>query len=329
MEIKAREQQFQTLRQAFAAGQMDEAAFNAAVDQLGFQDGWGRYWAIGHQSGEWYYFNGQQWCQADPVQAERLPFLDDQGRFWQRHEADEAWYYFRPETGQWAKSDQPQPMSGLLPARSGAFAKRIGLFIGMACALILVWLMLLPVSSASPSAGPLPAPSPRPPLGGDGGGGGQGGGGSGGSGSPSSTIFGHVVDASSGQPAAGLEVEVSGQIVRTDSDGSYSITGLRAGEYVVSPRLAGQGTSLQGPVYVSVDGIHKVQVDLSYASGAFPSPAIRATPAMLVQSSAAAAPPGLPASGADLSGGPRLILGLGLLLILTGGVTQFWSKTLT
>lgn len=329
MEIKAREQQFQTLRQAFAAGQIDEAAFTAAVDQLGFQDGWGRYWAIGSHSGDWYYFDGQQWRQAAPDQADRLPFLDDQGRCWQRNEADAAWYYFRPETGQWAKSDHRHNVSAHSPTRSSAFAKQVSLFIGMACALILVWLMLLPISSASPLTGPLPAPSPRPPLDGDGGSGDQGGGGSRGSGSPSSAIFGYVVDAGSGQPAAGLEVEVSGQIVRTDTDGSYSITGLHAGEYVVSPRLAGEARSLQGPIYVNVDGIHNVQVDLSYVSEAFPPPVIQATPATLTQLSAATAPPGLPASGADLSGVPKLIIGLGLLLTLIGGATQLRSKVLT
>ncbi len=339
MEIKAREQQFQTLRQAFAAGQIDQAAFNAAVDQLGFQDGWGRYWAIGVQSGAWYYFDGQQWRQADPGQAERLPFLDVRGRCWQRSQEDEAWYYFQPETGQWVKSNQqdtlvsfplPEPAARQQLSR----AKPIGLIMGMVGAFILTWLILLPMSNASPGIGPLPEPSPRPPLDENGGSSGSGGSeadrdSSRDSASPSSAIFGQVVDVSSGQPAAGLEVEVSGQIVRTDADGSYSITGLHAGEYVVSPRLAGEATSLQGPVYVNVDGIHNVQVDLSYASEPFSLPAIQATPAILLQPSAATAPPGLPASGADLSGVPKLIIGLGLLLTLIGGATQLWSKALT
>lgn len=339
MEIKAREQQFQTLRQAFAAGQIDQAAFNTAVDQLGFQDGWGRYWAIGIQSGAWYFFNGQQWRQADPGQAEQLPFLDVRGRCWQRSQEDEAWYYFQPETGQWVKSNQQESLVSFpLPEPAArqelGRAKPIVLIVGLVCAFILAWLIVLPMSSASPGIGPLPEPSPRPPLDGDGGNGGSGGGqadrdSSRDSASPSSAIFGQVVDVSSGRPAAGLEVEVSGQIVRTDTDGSYSITGLHAGEYVVSPRLAGEATSLQGPVYVNVDGIHNVQVDLSYASEVFPPPAIQATPVVLVQPSVATAPPGLPASGADLSGIPPLIFSIGLLLIVIGGATQLWPKVLT
>ena len=251
MDITQQEQQYQMLRRDLAAGRIDQTAFIAAVDKLGFQDRWGRYWNIGSETGRWYYYDGQNWQPADPRQA-------GQGHCWQHGDGDQAWYGYQPETGQWVKSNRPLPSTPLSTpphtVQSGVgWSRQMGLWFGLVCALILAWLIFMPVSSASPHDGPLPAPSPRPPL--DGGGGSSGGGGSegGGQGSdshsgagPTGAIVGQVTDLSTGQPAAGLEVDVSGQIVRTDTDGSYSITGLPAGQYRVSPKPNGPGCSGAG-----------------------------------------------------------------------------------
>jgi hypothetical protein len=155
-----------------------------------------------------------------------------------------------------------------------------------------------------------------------------------------------VIDLSTNQPAAGLEVAVNGQIVRTDSDGSYSITGLPAGEYMVSPVLTGQGRPVQGAIYASVDGIHTVTVDLSYysnpsdVSGAAVAVAGEVPPVATPQLVAAAGhvetgsvvvpagpgenlqsgPAGLPPSGADMRSRPFVIGAVGLLLVMLGGL---------
>lgn len=316
MDIKLRQQHYQILRRDLEAGRIDKASFTAQLDQLGFQDGRGRYWSIGAQSGDWYWYDGQNWHRGEPNQANRLPFMDDGGRCWQYGAGDEIRYVSWPETDNWAVSNQHQPV----PIASAgqpqvAMSKLAGLMVGIVCAIILAWLVLLPASSASPLTGPLPAPSPRPPLGG--GGGDDGGGSSNGSTGPTGAIFGTVLDVSTGQPAAGMEVEVSGQIVRTDSDGSYSITGLPAGQYEVLPVLNGQGTLVQGPIYATIDGLNSVTVDLSYASES-PPPSVEVTPPP-PSATDQTVPPVLPDSGADIRGWPLVLLGLGFVLLLVGG----------
>ncbi len=106
--IKQLEQRYQQLRRDFEAGKLDEAAFVAEVDKLQFQDHLGRYWMIGAQSGNWHYYDGQAWHQADPRQADNLPFVDEYGRYWQKGVKSGEWYYYRPETGEWVKPDQAE-----------------------------------------------------------------------------------------------------------------------------------------------------------------------------------------------------------------------------
>jgi hypothetical protein len=109
--------------------------------------------------------------------------------------------------------------------------------------------------------------------------------------------------------------------VRTDTDGSYSITGLPAGAYTVLPELRGQGVPAQGPIFVSVDGQNSVTVDLAYYSQSQPPPPTD-TPQPPV--TLAEPPAALPASGAP-GQQPLLLIGLGVLLFAAGG---FWMKGL-
>ncbi len=97
------EKRYKILARDFQAGKIDEARYIAEVDKLQLQDGWGRYWMIGVQSGAWHYYDGQNWQQADPREADRLPFMDDQGIYWQRGVKSGDWYYYQPETGEWVK----------------------------------------------------------------------------------------------------------------------------------------------------------------------------------------------------------------------------------
>ncbi len=97
------EKRYRILARDFQAGKIDEARYIAEVDKLQFQDGWGRYWMIGAQSGSWHYYDGQNWQQADPREADRLPFMDDQGIYWQRGVKSGDWYYYQADTGEWVK----------------------------------------------------------------------------------------------------------------------------------------------------------------------------------------------------------------------------------
>ncbi len=112
--IEALERRYQALFSDYQAGNIEEATFIAGVDQLQFQDAWGRYWMIGAQSGTWHYYDGQAWHQADPREADNLPFMDEQGRYWQRGVKSGDWYYYNSETKEWVKPD-PQGDSRPVP----------------------------------------------------------------------------------------------------------------------------------------------------------------------------------------------------------------------
>ena len=303
-EIARLEQEYRLWRNDLEAGRVDEAPFVSAVDALSFQDDGGRYWMLGLHSGQWYYYEDQRWQQADSGQARQAllgwvePDVNDDVR-------SPGWMA-PPESA-------PAPGVGYLDlARLATLPLKAALVMSFAVMVVLA--LVWPVGGAPP-AGPMAAPSPRPPLdggsgGGDGGGGGSGGGGNGGS-SASGAILGQVTDLSTQQPGAGLEVSVGEQIVRTDTDGSYSITGLAAGAYAVQVIPAGLGTPAHGPITVSVDGLRSVRVDLNYYSQAAPIPTN--TPPVVA---AAVSPPALPPSGASKNHVPPLVICLGLALVL-------------
>jgi hypothetical protein len=188
--------------------------------------------------------------------------------------------------------------------------------------LVILSLCTWPVSSAPPAGGPDVAPSPRPPIDqGESGGGGDGDGDDGdggGGGTPHSAIFGNIVDLSTDRPGAGLEVSVNGGIVRSDTEGNYSITGLSAGEYQVSLALQDEGVPAHGPIFVNLDGRNPVTVDLAYYTEAPPLPTDTPQPEPAI---AAEAPADLPDSGAPRSSQlPLLLMVCGLLLALGGSL---------
>jgi hypothetical protein len=90
--------------------------------------------------------------------------------------------------------------------------------------------------------------------------------------SPRAAIYGQVTDLSTGQPGQGLEVEINGIIVNTDSDGQFSLTGLDAGTYTVVLRLPDQATATQSSTEVYLAEQQTVTLDLSYYSQPSPSP---------------------------------------------------------
>jgi len=63
------ERRFTELRARYQAGEMDDAAYIAAQQALMIYDGAGGYWLPGVESGEWYWYNRQEWARWDPPTA--------------------------------------------------------------------------------------------------------------------------------------------------------------------------------------------------------------------------------------------------------------------
>ncbi|GAB4427615.1 MAG: hypothetical protein Kow0031_07690 [Anaerolineae bacterium] len=108
-----------------------------------------------------------------------------------------------------------------------------------------------------------------------------------------------VTNLDTGQPAGGIDVSVNGSIVRTDSQGRYSITGLNGGNYTVQLSLV-SGSPAQGPQVVQLPDGGLAIVDLQFFTQVAPTPVPQptATPAVAVpEAPAAEAPPELPDSG--------------------------------
>lgn len=340
MNIAELERRYKILLRDFRTGQIDQATLVSKLDELQFQDQWGRYWMIGSETGAWYYYDGRNWQPANPQQAEQLPFIDDQGYYWKQGHSSE-WYYYQPETGRWLEAKPaggPQSIARSRPQKPAtspeltqsyetrpAMPQKM-LFAALVAGMLLLILLVLPLGGSPAAGGPRLAPSPRPPLdtGTSGGGSSSGSNDSDGSngegGTLHSAIYGTLLDLSTNQPGTGIDISVNGSIVRTDSDGSFSITGLSAGEYYVLPELGGQGTLTQGPRYVSLDGRNNVTVDLTYRSRSEPLPTDTPQP---VAVSVATPPENLPNSGAVVAVRPVIIGSLGLLLIIMGGLLHF------
>lgn len=272
-------------------GRIEQTTAEAEADLLQPQAGQHPRWAVSARTGEWYIYNGVAWQPADAQNSDQLSININRSD---------------------ARSSKPVvPSRTLLKSILGVA------IIGFIALIFLSWTPMIIPSEASPPLNP----SPRPPVhskesdGHDS--------------SQTSSIFGTVTDLSTGQPGAGLEVSINGQIVRTDTDGSYSITGLSAGMYTAALELHGQGTPAQDPMVIYVDGRDPATADLGFYSQtpptSTPSPTATATPTatpttVIEPVNPAAQPVKLPPSGGDIRCRPWLISGLGLLLVVGGSI---------
>jgi hypothetical protein len=57
---------FAALRDKFSRGRISQREFIDSLKQLRIKDDEGRFWMIGAQSGNWYFFNGDDWVKAKP-----------------------------------------------------------------------------------------------------------------------------------------------------------------------------------------------------------------------------------------------------------------------
>jgi len=57
---------FEALRGRLRRGEITSNDYVSGLKQLRFRDDQGRFWMIGLQSGQWYYYNGRDWIRAQP-----------------------------------------------------------------------------------------------------------------------------------------------------------------------------------------------------------------------------------------------------------------------
>ncbi|MEM7032127.1 MAG: LysM peptidoglycan-binding domain-containing protein [Chloroflexota bacterium] len=94
MDFQEIEERFASLRAEYEAGRLDADSFQVAVDELRIEDDFGRQWMIGIESGYWFYFDGNEWIQADPRDTSILPYVDEDGTYWSLNEESGEWLYF-------------------------------------------------------------------------------------------------------------------------------------------------------------------------------------------------------------------------------------------
>ncbi|RME71630.1 MAG: carboxypeptidase regulatory-like domain-containing protein [Chloroflexi bacterium] len=242
----------------------------------------------------------------------RLQFQDSQGRLWMIGVQTGQWYC--DDNGTWRPGTPPEAASG----REGhiyEFAPKHLTVSAVLAILIFTCLLMLPVSRAAPGPFPLLQPSPRPPLSDNGQSDNKDDNKSSGRGSD---IRGTVTDLSRGRPGAGVPILLNNALATfTDTDGSYTITGLNAGAYTVSLDLNSQGELAYGPVNITLDGQNPVVVNLAYYSQPLPTDTPQPTPTLPAVSPATTSA-GLPASGQALGYRPLLLIGVGSLLVVMG-----------
>jgi pectin methylesterase-like acyl-CoA thioesterase len=154
--------------------------------------------------------------------------------------------------------------------RTPCVAKKLMFIAACLSLLALVSLALPPWSVAPVAAGftptpepppapteppPAPAPNPKPDT-------------------PClAEIRGVVTDICNGQPGQGIQVGINGSIVTTDSQGSYSLSGVEPGTYVITVGVSDP----PGPVTVYVECDKPAIADIGYnpcPAAATPAPAV-------------------------------------------------------
>jgi len=110
-------------------------------------------------------------------------------------------------------------------------------------------------------------------------------------GGPHGTIMGQVIDLSTAKPGAGLEIDISGRIVRADGEGRYSLTGLEPGIYVLTLSPMEGLTPAQDSWEVFVPDQGTVNLNLDYYSQAIPTPTPTIPPPAALPPTPTAPPP--------------------------------------
>lgn len=213
-------------------------------------------------------------------------------------------------------------------------------FVCMVAGVLVIALGINLAMVATPaSAGPMLQPSPRPPLPEDRGG-------SDPTPVPPGAITGTVIDLTTGAPASGVNVNVEGVIVTTDSNGNYERNNLPVGTYTVNLELDGRGVPAQRALQIEVGGGDRVVVHLFFYSQLTPTPMppTATPPAAMAPTSTPLPPPPssgqvppelpetsrnqlpstLPVTAGGAYASPLPVIALGSLLLVFGLVLQIW-----
>ena len=65
------EKEFNLLKQEFSEKKLSEREYKDRLKKLRLKDEEGRSWTIGAQSGQWYYFDGQNWIESLPPSVQK------------------------------------------------------------------------------------------------------------------------------------------------------------------------------------------------------------------------------------------------------------------
>ncbi len=196
-------------------------------------------------------------------------------------------------------------------------------FVCMVAGVLIIALGINLAMIATPAtAGPMLQPSPRPPLPED-------------RDRPDPTpvppgaITGTVIDLTTGAPASGVDVNIEGVIVTTDSNGNYERNNLPVGVYTVNLELGGRGVPAQRALQIEVGAGDRVVVHLFFYSQLTPTPMPPETPSVglppeLPETSQNPLPSTLPVTAAGSYGSPVPMIAFGSLLLVFGLVLQIW-----
>ena len=127
-------------------------------------------------------------------------------------------------------------------------------------------------------------------------------------------ISGRVIDDCNGQPVAGIQVQINGAVVTTDSTGHFSLSGLSDGRYTLQLLVP------NAPPPVTVDLLCDQVIVLDPTYNSCPPEATPAAPEFLPVTGGAAEPPIGFAIGWVVVGASALALGLPIVIVI-------WHKT--
>ena len=122
MDFQQIEAEYRKLKAQFVAGQLSEEELRSRVTQFMVEDDQGRWWSIGYETGQWYYYDGENWAPGTPpASAAAMP--------------QTAPGQLTPEP---AKPDAQEPVGPTVEPRRDGGARRNPPYLWIAGAIIIV-----------------------------------------------------------------------------------------------------------------------------------------------------------------------------------------------
>ena len=115
MDFKSAEEKFQSIENAFHSGRLSDHDYQAAISQIGVQDGAGRQWKIQPYSGQWHVYDRGGWHPA-----RRPPEISGNAAHPENKEN-------KTDDKTWFCSEMGQKMAPIPGKKSNKFPKAAGL----------------------------------------------------------------------------------------------------------------------------------------------------------------------------------------------------------